>query len=104
MGYDDDDYQETAALADLPQAREAYEEVSQSHHYHFSAVEIGEDMGDLVEGFQWITSDEKLLSSCAVFTTVTSTLTRLLSPALPLIFSTTLPLSLPLCLSLISLK
>ena len=42
MGFDDDDddddYQETASLADLPQAREAYEEPSQSHHHHFSAV------------------------------------------------------------------
>ena len=82
MRYDDDDYQETTALADLSQAREAYEEVSQTHHYHFLVVEIGEDMGNLVEGFQWITSDEKLLSSCVVFTTVTNTLTRLLSPAL----------------------
>lgn len=65
VGYDAD--------ADLPQIREAYEDFSQSHHCHFLGVEIGEDL--VLEGFQWITSDEKLLSSCAVFTTVTSTST-----------------------------
>lgn len=61
------------AWTDLPLEKGAYEKPS--HHYQFSAGEYCEGMRDLVESFQWITSDEKLLSSCAVFTTVTSSIT-----------------------------
>lgn len=62
---------------DLGQAKEAYEKPSDHDHYHFSGVAIGKDMADLVEGFQWITSDDKLLSSCAVYATVTSSFSSL---------------------------
>ena len=42
-------------LIDPPLAKGSFEKVS--HLCWFSVA----DMGDLVEGFQWITSDEKLL-------------------------------------------
>lgn len=66
-------HQKGVALLDLPPIRQAYEQ--HSHHYYLSAVEHRKDTRDLVEGFQRITSDEKLLSSCAVFPTVTSPIT-----------------------------
>lgn len=46
--------QERRRLIDPPLAKGSFEKAS--HHCWFSVA----DMGDLVEGFQWITSDEKL--------------------------------------------
>jgi hypothetical protein len=66
-------YQIGLAWTDLPLARQAYEKPS--HDCQFSAGEYRKSTRDLVESFQWITSEEKLLSSCAVFPTVTSSIT-----------------------------
>lgn len=81
-------HQKGVALVDLPQTRQAHEK--NSHHYHVSALEYHhKGLGDLIEVFQRITSEEKLLSSCAVFPTVTSststtiTITTTISPSGP---------------------
>lgn len=66
-------YQIGVVSTDLPPARQGYEKPS--HDRQFSAGEYRKSTRDLVESFQWITSDEKLLSSCAVFPTVTSSIT-----------------------------
>lgn len=74
-------HQKEVALVDLPPTRQGYEK--HSHHYYLSAVEHRKETRDLVEGFQRITSDEKLLSSCAVFPTVTSSTTTTISTSGP---------------------
>ena len=70
-------YHQGLSWTDLPLARQVYQKPS--HHY-LSVGKFRKDMGDLVEGFQRITSAKQLLSSCAVFATVTSSST--ISPAI----------------------
>ena len=70
-------------LLPLLLARRPYQNQKPSHYsdWSFSAVELefDEDMVDLMEGLLWITSvdnddgDDKLLPSCAVWTTATRT-------------------------------